>query len=413
MAHLEKLVLRDDDSRPSWRDRIIGAWRSIVLGPYNTKDHALARLFGGPPASSGERVDERRALTVSAFWSAATMIAADVASLPLILYKRTGDDGKERFVTHPLYRLLHDEPNGQMTSMQFRETLMLSLLVTGNAYAEVERDQVGRPVALWPLSPHAVTPFVDGGALRYRVPAAGGGDVILSPADVLHVRGPSADGIIGYNLVEVARETLGLALASEKYAGRFFSNFAQVGGVVSTSATLTEPARINLARALEARHQGADRAHRLLLLENGLTYTPTSIGPRDAQFAELREQEVREIARYFKIPPVMIGDLSRATWSNYEQAQGQYYTQAIRPWLVRIEQELNRTLISSLERNVQFFEHSVEGFLRSSSQERAGFYSVLLDRGVITINEARRLENLSPIEGGDTPRVPMNTEPLA
>lgn len=414
MPHTEKLVWVEHNPETTWRDRLAGAWRSITLGPFNPKDKTIGHYFGsGEPASSGERVNEQKALSVSAFWSAATMLAADIGSLPLHLFKRLGDGSKQRYETHPLYRLLHDSPNADMSAMQFRESLMLSVLISGNAFAEIERDQAGRPIALHLLQPSAVTPFFDDQRqLRYRVPGIRGGDVILSAYDLLHLRGPSGDGIVGYSLIELAKDTLGLALASGKYAGRFFRNYSQIGGIVTTPNALPDLARENLKKALEARHQGADRAHGLLLLETGMTYTPTSVNPRDSQFAELREQQIREVARYFKIPPVMIGDLSRATWSNYEQAQSQYYQQAIRPWLVRLEAELNRTLVSSLERSTQFFEHSIEGYLRAAPQERANFYSALLDRGVMTINEVRRLENLAPVTGGDTPRVPMNNEPL-
>jgi phage portal protein BeeE len=144
-------------------------WRSLWLGPWNPRDREIARYFGGGPAWSGVSVTQETALACSAFWCAATTIAADVASLPLPLYRRLPNGGKERFETHALYRLIHDRPNPQMTSMQFRETLMLHTLISGNGYAEVERDGAGRPAALWPVPPERMTPIQDGDCLRYRI----------------------------------------------------------------------------------------------------------------------------------------------------------------------------------------------------------------------------------------------------
>jgi len=413
MASVETFVMRDSraDERSLW-GKFLDGFRGLTIGPYNTKDRALTGWFGAEPASSGERVNERRALTVAAFWSAATMISGDIGSLPLKLYRRDANGGRSEFTSHPLYKVLHDAANPMMSSMQYRETMMLSALIFGNSYSEIERDQANRPIALWPLLPSAVIPFVENGRMRYRTVAAGGGEVILDQQDVLHVRGPAPDGLVGYPVIEYAREVLGNALAASKYGGRFFANYTQIGGIIATDSNLTPQARENLRNALEARHQGADKAHRLLLLESGMNFTPTSTTPKDSQFLEAREADVREIARYFRVPAVMLGELSRATWSNFEQAQQQYYVQAIRPWCVRIEQEINRTLIAAPERNQQYAEHSLEGFLRSNPQERAEFYAVMLSNGVMTANEIRLKEGLSPIEGADQLRVPLNTTPV-
>jgi hypothetical protein len=214
----------------------------------------------------------------------------------------------------------------------------------------------------------------------------------------------------GFNTVEIAREALGLAIASERFGATYFSNGAQLGGVLSTS--LTGQALENLRTAIAARHQGVDRAHRWLLTPPDSTFTEVGTNPRDSQLTELREHEVREIARFLRIPVAMIGDLSRATWSNFEQQQLQYFGQCIRPWCVNIEQELTLKLVSPFERSQQYIEHVTEGFLRADIEKRGAYYVQAVSNGWMTLNEVRERENLPPLPGGDVARVPMNTEAL-
>ena len=416
MASLEKIVIRDGNPpRSLWGrvgDAVGTAVRSFTLGPYSLKDRELVRLFGGKPSYSGANVNEATAMSVSAFYCAVTTISWDIASLPLFLYRTLPTGGKERFTSHPLNRVVHDMPNPQTTSFQLRQALMQNVLTTGNAYAEIERDVVGRPKALWHLTPERVSPFYDGGHLRYRVAQSGGREIVLDASDVIHIKGPSPDVVLGTNIVQVAREALGLSIAAERFGATFFGNGSTIGGMLTTSTTLTQPARENLQAAMAARHQGAEHAHRLLLLEPGMSYVATATNPRDSQFNELRVHQIREVARFFRIPVSLLGDLERSTYSNSEQQRLDYYTSCLRPWLVNIEQELDLKLISSVERNQQHCEHVVEGLLRADVEKRGTFYTQMLGNGAMTVNEVRALENLAPIAGGDTARVPMNSEPL-
>jgi HK97 family phage portal protein len=404
--------MSNDQSPRSLLTRIRDGIRSFRLGPFLSSDHNPWWRFGQGHVYSGVSVSEETALGVSAFFCAVSTISQDVASLPLFLYKGSADGGKQRFDNHPLNRLLHDQPNSEMTSFQFRAAMMVNALATGNAFAEIVRDGGGRPTALWHILPHRVTPFRQNGQLLYRV-SNPNGDGILDASDMLHFRGPSPDGILGYNIVQLGREALGLSIAAERFGATFFGNGSSFGGMLSTTGTLTEQARKNLRDALAARHQGSANAHKLMLLENGATYTPIGVNPRDSQFNELRVHQIREVARFFRIPVAYLGDLERATYSNFEQMQLTYYTTGIRPWLVSIEQELDSKLIAPSERNIQHFEHSAEGFLRADTEKRAQFYSTMISTGIMTINECRSRENLPPIPGGDVPRVPMNTEALA
>lgn len=385
--------------------------RAYTVGPLTSRSPELAKYFGGGgPSMAGVSVTEHNITSVSAVWAAVGLIADDVASLPLMLYKRLPTGGKDKFESHPLYRLLHDEPNPEMTSMVLRRTLQAHALIWQNAYAEIERDKVGRPIALWPLVPESVRVARNSSrALVYVVNNPGGGEVTIQASDMIHLVGRSHDGTVGSSLVEKAKESIGLALAAEQFGATFFGNGATFGGVISFKGPKpTEMSDENYRQQLEARHQGVKRAHKLLALYNDASYTETGVEPNSAQFLETRTFQIREVARWFKIPPHKLADLADATFSNVEQMNTEYYTSAIRPWLVLWEQELTRKLVSRLERSQQFIEHSIEGFLRGDTAARSAFYTSLFNIGAITINEVRGYENLDPLPGGDQAFVQVN-----
>jgi HK97 family phage portal protein len=402
----------EQQPRRSILTRLRDGVRGFTLGPFFSSAHDPWWRFGQGPVSSGVAVTLETSLGVSAFFCAVSTISQDIASLPLFLYKGSADGGKTRFDAHPLNRLLHDQPNPETTSFQWRAAMMVNALTGGNAYSEIQRDGGGRPIALWHLTPHRVTVLRQNGALVYRVTNGAGSDTFIDASDMLHIKGPSPDGILGYDIVHLGREALGLSIAAERFGATFFSNGSQPGGVLTIPGGLTEQARKNLREALEARHQGSDRAHKWLIAENGATFNPIGVNPRDSQFNELRVHQIREVARFFKIPVAYLGDLERATYSNFEQMQLTYYTTGLRPWLVSIEQELDSKLIAPSERNIQHFEHVAEGFLRADTEKRAQFYTSMITNGIMSINEVRSRENLPPVPGGDIARVPMNMEPL-
>jgi HK97 family phage portal protein len=387
--------------------------RSHWTGPFSSKSSELARLFGVQPTSTGLPVNEYTALNFSAVYAADAIISGDVASLPLPLYKLRKDGGKERFVDSKLYELMHDAPNPEMTSMVFRETLQSHVNLWGNGYAEIERDQVTRPIALWPITPDRVTPFRDGRNLMYRVVNPGRPDVFLEPMQMLHIPGLGFNGIEGYSVVSLARESIGLGLATERFGGTFFGSGSSFGGVLSFKRQrMDKEFKQGVRESIDAMHTGVDRAHRFLLLGDEAKYERLGIPPNDAQFLETRRFQVTEIARWFLIPPHKLGDLERATFSNIEQQDIEYYKSGLRRWLVRWEQELNRKLISPLERKLQKFEHNVEGLLRGDSQARAEFNSKMFNIGAYSINMILEKENMNPIgPEGDVHFVPVNMTP--
>lgn len=394
---------------PSLLARMVGAVRSYTVGPLTAKSKELARYWTGESVAAGVTVTEETAMRNAAVWAAITLISDDVASLPLMLYKRLQTGGKDRFEAHPMYRLLHDAPNPEMTSMVFRRTMQAHVLLWQNAYAEIERDTVGRPIALWPLVPDRVQPFrASNGALRYRVTNTAG-EVTIDASNMLHLVGHSHDGSVGSSLVNYARESIGLALAAEKFGATFFGNGATFGGVISYSGPKpNDLSDDNYRKQLEVRHQGVDRAHKLLLLYNGAKFEQTGVEPNAAQFLETRVFQIREIARWFKIPPHKLADLADATFSNVEQQNLDYYTSCLRPWLTLWEQELGRKLIAASERNIQFIEHVTQDLLRADAAGRAALYTAQFSVGAVTPNEIRGFENMDPLPGGDRAFVQLN-----
>lgn len=373
----------------------------------------FGHVFGGGPTTTGVPVSEFTALNYSAVWSAVSVIAADVASLPLVLYKRTEKDGKDRFLDSKLYELLHDAPNPEMGSMVFREALQAHVMTWGNAYAEIQRDDLGRPVALWPITPDRVSPFRDGPQLKYRVTNPSGSQNVLLPRDMLHVPGLGFDGVTGYSVIQKARESISLGLATEQFGGTFFGNGSTFGGVLSYKEKLTAEVKQGIRESIDASHTGVQRAHKFIILGGDVKYDKLGIPPNDAQFLETRRFQVTEIARWFQIPPHKLGDLERATFSNIEQQDIEYYRSCLRRWLVRWEQELNRKLIPPLERKQQFFKHNVEGFLRGDSAARSAFYTSMCNLGVYSINMVLEAEDLNKIgTSGDGHLVQGNLVPV-
>jgi HK97 family phage portal protein len=389
------------------------AWqsvRSMWLGSYNIKD-PLSGFMPSQKSLSGVTVNEQTALNYSAVWAAIQCISGDVGSIPLVLYRRV-DGGKEPMREHPLYRLLHDQPNPEMTAVVFRETLQAHVLSWGGGFAEIEWRGDGRPQYLWPITPDRVTPERDaGGRLYYKVTNYNKPDSLIAPENMLHIPGLGFDGTCGYSVVKMARESIGLGLATEKFGSAWFGNGASFGGIVTHPASLRSPeARKNVRESIQALHGGVGRNNRIALFEEGMTYTPTSVPPDDSQFLETRKFQITEIARWFQIPPHMLADLERATFSNIEQQAIDYYMRTLRRWLVRWEQEVNRKLV--LQNGTQFVQHVIEDFLRGDIESRYAAYAVGRQWGWLSANMVLAKENMNTIgPAGDIFLVPINMAP--
>ncbi len=386
------------------------ARRSTLANP----SQELKEALGVVPSAAGVVVNEQTALRASAVWACIRLLAGDLASVPLILYRRR-ENGKERADSHPLYAVLHDAPNDEIDSYRFVELLMTHLLVWGNAYAEIVADENGRVRELWPLAPWLVTPERQrtNGPVVYRVQLPEGGQAMLRKDQVFHVAGLGYDGLVGYSPIRVAaREAIGLALATQEFGARFFAQGARPGLVLVHPKTLSDKARENLRQSWEAMHSGLSRAHRVAILEEGMDIKTFGIPPEDAQFLETRKFQVTDIARIYGVPPHMIGDHEKgATYASVEQQSIDYVTHTLRPWAVRIERAIHQQLLLPRERRRYFAEFLLDGLLRGDIASRYRAYAIGRQWGWLSANDVRRLENMDPIEGGDQYLVPLNMVP--
>jgi len=372
----------------------------------------LVSLFS-LPSKSGVAVDESNALTYTAVFACVRVISETIASLPLFLYRRK-EKGKEKARENPLFNILHLQPNPEMTSFQFRETLQAHLLLWGNAYAEIEWDASGNVRGLWPIPPNRVKPKRDENKqLVYDISLPSGRSVTLSFVQVLHIRGLSPNGLVGYSPIALAREAIGLGLAAEEYAARFYSNDASPGGVLEHPGKLSDTAYKRLKKYWEKKYKGLSNAHRVAILEEGMKWHSITIPAKDAQFIENRKFQKREIASIFRVPPHLIGDLERATFSNIEQQGIEFVVHCIRPWAVRWEQELMVNLLLPSERDKYVIEFLLTGLMRGDIESRYKAYAIGRQWGWLSADDVRELENMNPIPNGrgDNYLIPLNMMP--
>lgn len=403
------------DVRPSLMRRAVNAVRAQFFGPFSASSKEASSLFGGRESSAGVTVTEETALEYSAFFGAVNLISSQLATLPLVLHKRIEDGGKERFsLKNPLYKLLHDRPNPEMSSFDWRKVMQAWALTWGKGISEIERDQAGRPVALWPLFPGRVRPYRANprAPLQYLVTNQTGGNTILDQQDVIHIHGLSIDGIDGLHMVQQMRDSLGLGIATERLGAKLYKNGTLPGGVISYPGDPGDLVKKNNRDALAARHEGVDHAHRILALYGGAQYSSIGISPNLAQFLETRQFQVTEVARWFNIPPHKLGDLTRSTNNNIENQEIDFYNTTMMPWFTAWEQELWYKLVTPSEQNIQFFQFMVQALLRGDAAARGEFYAKQSLAGAITPNEIRESENRNKIPGGDVSLVPLNTIPL-
>ena len=362
------------------------------------------------PTAAGKTVTEQSAMQLTAVYACVRILAEAIAGLPLHLYRRGENGSKDKAAEHPLYFLLHDEPNPEMTSFVFRETMMTHLLLYGNCYSQIIRDGRGQVTALYPLMPNQMSVDRDEkGQLYYtylrtneEAATMSGGTVYLMPEDVLHIPGLGFDGLVGYSPIAMARNSIGMALACEEYGAKFFANGASPSGVLEHPGTIKDISR--LRESWNSVYSGSKNAGKVAILEEGMHYTPISISPNEAQFLETRKFQVDEIARIFHVPPHMIGDLERSTFSNIEQQSLEFVKYTLNPWVCRWEQALTRALLSQREKREYFIKFNVDGLLRGDYQSRMNGYAVGRQNGWMSANDIRELENLDRIpaeQGGD------------
>ena len=390
-------------------------------GPKNATSGSAYSFFMGSSAA-GKSVNERSAMQMTAVYACVRILSESIAGLPLHMYRYEDDGSKTKAVEHPLYHLLHDEPNPEMTSFIFRETLMSHLLLWGNAYAQIIRNGKGDIIALYPLMPNRMKVERDAkGRLYYEyqtmkedAPTMKGAVYQLDPSEVLHVPGLGFDGLVGYSPIAMAKNAIGLAIAAEEYGSKFYANGAAPSGVLEHPNVLKDPAKVR--DSWNAAFGGSSNSHRVAVLEEGMKYTPISISPNEAQFLETRKFQIDEIARIFRVPPHMVGDLEKSSFSNIEQQSLEFVKYTLNPWVCRWEQALQRALLDDDEKGKYFFRFNVEGLLRGDYQSRMQGYATARQNGWMSANDIRELENIDRIPaelGGDLYLVNGNMLPLS
>jgi HK97 family phage portal protein len=389
---------------------------SIFSGLFKSRDKPQNRTAGSGysfylgGSTAGKVVTERSAMQMTAVYSCVRILAEAIAGLPLHLYRYVDKGSKEKALDHPLYLLLHDEPNPEMSSFVFRETLMTHLLLWGNAYAQIIRNGKGEVIGLYPLMPNKMRVDRDEhGQLYYsynhsndEASTMKDTTVTLKPYDVLHIPGLGFDGLVGYSPIAMAKNAIGLAIATEEYGAKFFANGAAPSGVLEHPGTIKDPTKVR--DAWQSQFGGSQNSGKVAVLEEGMKYTPISISPEQAQFLQTRRFQINEIARIFRVPPHMLADLEKSSFSNIEQQSLEFVKYTLDPWVVRWEQTLMRSLLSPDEKSEYFFKFNVDGLLRGDYASRMSGYATARQNGWMSANDIRELENLDRIpaeQGGD------------
>lgn len=362
---------------------------------------SYVRYFFGR-SSSGTIVTPYNAMQITAVYACVRVIAETIASLPLHVYKRS-EDGMTRVYDHPLSFLLHDEPNKEMTSFVFREILMHHILTVGNSYAQIIRNGAGNVIALWPLLPNKmrVERSTIDGQIYYHYNTDNQGEVVLSSDEVLHIPGLGFDGIMGYSPIAMCKNAIGLAMAAENFGSKFFEGGATPSGILKHPGQLKEPEKL---RDEWNRTYGSGGNRGVAVLEEGLDYQQISISPDDAQFLETRKFQVAEICRIFRVPPHMIADLDKSSFSNIEQQSLDFVKNTVGPWLARIEQSMQKQLLTPSEKGVFCIKHNINGLLRGDFATRMNGYAIGRQNGWYSVNDIREMEDLNKIpadQGGD------------
>ena len=365
-------------------------------------------LFG--PSTSGKSVNEFTAMQTTAVYACVRILSETLAALPLQLYRYT-PGGKERVYDHPLYHLLHDEPNPEMTSFIFRETLMSHLLIWGNAYAQIIRNRLGRVQGLYPLRPDKMTVCRDESSQIYYIytktadenPAVKSyGQVPLRKDEVLHIPGLGFDGLVGYSPIAMARNAVGMTMACEEYGASFFANGASPSGVLEHPGVLKDPVKVR--DSWNAVYRGTGNAHKVAVLEEGMKYQQIGIPPEEAQFLETRKSQLDEIARLYRIPPHMIGDLEKSSFNNIEQQSMEFVKYTLDPWVIRWEQAMQKALFLPEEKKQYFLKFNVNSLLRGDYESRMTGYSIGRQNGWLSANDIREMEDMNTVpdeEGGN------------
>lgn len=386
MWNLTATIALNELNKRASKERDILAWRDIIA----------------PQPSSGVNVDQHSAMSYVTVFACVDLLSRLIASLPLQIYKRLPDGGRELAVNHYLYNVLHTQPNPELTSYKYRETIFAHILLWGNSYSEIEVNGAGRVTALWPIHPSRVEVLRDSaGTLYYEITTDQGQSTVLPASKILHLRGLGPDGILGYSVIELQAEAIGHAIAAQKYSGKFFANDSTPNGLIKHPKALTDKAVKNIRESWERGGAGLDNAHRVKILEEGMEWQQLGIPAKDAQLIETMKFTSGQIASFFHVPPHLVGLMDSATFSNIEHQSIELVQFNLGPWCTNIEQQMSVDLLFPNERRTYYIEHNLDGILRGDTKSRYEAYAKARVNGWMTENEIRLKENMNPSNTDD------------
>lgn len=366
----------------------------------------------GQATYTGKIVSEVTAMNVSAFYAGVRLISETMGMLPVFIYRRLGGSAKEKFLGHPLFDILHTAPNEWQDSMQWHEMMTAHAIMWGNGYSEILPGRRGLADQLVPLNPQRMEVRLEGdGRLRYVYLLLNGEKRTYLQDDIFHLKG-FGHGLIGISLLAAMQETLGIALATEEHAGRYFGNAAVASGVVEHPGQMSGPAQDNFKKGFQKDYGGVSKHHSVMVLEEGMQWKQISLSNKDSQFLESRKHHVNEIARWLRLPPHLIGDLEKATFANITEQDLEFVKYAMLPWIKRWEHAHQTQLITAPK--TFFAEYNLEALLRADYKTRMDGHQIAITNGILSRNEVRELENRNPYPGGDQFITPLNmtTKPV-
>lgn len=360
--------------------------------------------FQGGDTASGIKINNTTAFQISTVFACMRAISEDIAKLPLNVYKSLSPRGKEIQYDHPVQELIHTQPNNEMPAMAWREAITCHALGWGNGYSLIDRDKLGRPIALWPLAPNKVIPKrrENTNQLYYELSHDDGSKDEIDPYYILAINGLGFDGIMGYNVIHTARESMGMTKAAERFGATFYGNGANIGGVFEHPGKLSDKAYTRLKKSLNEEQGGLDNAHKVLITEEGIKFNHMSFNPDESQFLETRQFSVAETCRWFRMPPNKVGDTTRAQgWTTLEQTNTSYVVDTLMPWITRWEAAINVRLFTPQERAAGYFvKHNVNALLRGDIKSRTLLYEVATTGQWMLPDEIRELEEMNPLPDG-------------
>jgi HK97 family phage portal protein len=402
-------------------DRIADRIADRIVAQRQTSDPEHVRQVSLFPsmAASGVYVNEDIALSCSTAWACGSLIARSIAMLPKQCFAPRGtepEDGNQRLPNHEVEGLLHRQPNPEISAFSFAETLYLSALFNGNGYAEIERDNFRRPVALWPLASNWVTPCRDSGsgALEYEVANSYGRTVTIPAEDMFHLAGPSISGPAGMSVIEYAKNAIGIAVAQERFAANFMRNQAAPSGMIKVKVGISEAGLKRVRAEVENTLTGTRKAGKVMVGDSDWEWVPIGVSPQDAEFLAQRRFSVEEVCRFFGVPPQLIGDTSKQTFANYEQAGLNFLGLAVLPWTVRFEQEANRKLfVQGRGRAKPFLKINTAAIVRANIEAQYRAFALGRQWGWLSVNDIRRTLDMEPIgPEGDVYLQPTGLAPV-